>query len=134
MMMPVPRRILVVCGASVPEVDARGRDGGMRWPQGGKATEQGAALCARCGTRMFAPKPAAVREYALALFRPSLWYYANGFLVAGIFIAVGGRLLYVKNQPPHIPPHVGFAALRGGVPLILVPLIRATPVKWCPPS
>src|ERR1700687_1582220 len=78
----------------------RGRRGGMRCPQCGNDTEQGAAFCSRCGTRMFAPKPAAVREYALALFRPSLWYYANGFLIAGVLIALGGRLLYVKPQPP----------------------------------
>ena len=102
----------------------------MRCPQCGKETEQGAAFCSRCGTRMFAPKPAAVREYALALFRPSLWYYANGFLVAGIFIAVGGRLLYVKNQPPQIPPQVGFAAIGVGVLIIIVTLIRARTVNW----
>ena len=47
--------------------------------------EQGAAFCSRhSGTPLFAPKPSAVREYALATFRPSLWYYANGFLVGGI--------------------------------------------------
>src|SRR5260370_37357326 len=102
----------------------------MRCPQCGNDTEQGAAFRSRCGTRMFAPKPAAVREYALALFRPSLWYYASGFLVAGIFIAVGGRLLYVKNQSPQIPPQVGFAAIGVGVLIIIVTLIRARTVNW----
>ncbi len=98
----------------------------MRCPQCGNDTEQGAAFCSRCGTRMFAPKPAAVREYALALFRPSLWYYANGFLVAGIFIAFGGRLLYVKFQPPQ----VGFALIGLGILIIIVTMIRARTVSW----
>ena len=79
---------------------------------------------------MFAPKPAAVREYALALFRPSLWYYANGFLVAGIFIAVGGRLLYGKNLPPQIQPQVGFVPIGIGILIIIITMIRARTVNW----
>ena len=98
----------------------------MRCPQCGKETEQGAAFCSRCGTRMFAPKPAAVREYALALFRPSLWYYADGFLVAGVFVAFGGYLLYIKKQPPQ----VGFALIGIGILIIIVSLIRARTVNW----
>ena len=70
---------------------------------------------------MFAPKPSAVREYALATFRPSLWYYANGFLVGGILIAAGGRLLYLKFQPIQ----VGFAVLCVGVLTWLVTMLRA---------
>jgi len=102
----------------------------MRCPQCGNDTEQGAAFCSRCGTRMFAPKPAAVREYALALYRPSLWYYANGFLVAAIFIALGGRLLYGKNLPPQIHPQVGFVPIGIGILIIIVTLIRARTVNW----
>jgi hypothetical protein len=78
---------------------------------------------------MFAPKPAAVREYALALFRPSLWYYANGFLVAGVLIALGGRLLYVKPQPP-LPPLLGFVPIGLAILIIIVTLIRARTVNW----
>src|ERR1700692_2153099 len=102
----------------------------MRCPQCGNDNQQGAAFCSRCGTRMFAPKPAAVREYALALFRPSLWYYANGFLVAGIFIALGGRLLYGKNLPSQIHPQVGFVPIGIGILIIIVTLIRARTVNW----
>jgi uncharacterized membrane protein YdbT with pleckstrin-like domain len=98
----------------------------MRCPQCGNDTEQGAAFCSRCGTRMFAPKPAAVREYALALYRPSLWYYANGFLIAGVFIAFGGRLLYLKFQPLQ----VGFALIGLGILIIIVTMIRARTVSW----
>ncbi len=98
----------------------------MRCPQCGNDTEQGAAFCSRCGTRMFAPKPAAVREYALALFRPSLWYYANGFLVAGVLIALGGRLLYMKQDPPQF----GFVLIGLGILIIIVTMIRARTVSW----
>ena len=98
----------------------------MRCPQCGNENQQGAAFCSRCGTRMFAPKPSAVREYALATFRPSLFYYANGFLIGGIFIAIGGRLFYLKFQPIQ----AGFAALAFGVLIWLVTMIRARTVNW----
>jgi uncharacterized membrane protein YdbT with pleckstrin-like domain len=98
----------------------------MRCPQCGNDNQQGAAFCSRCGTRLFAPKPASVREYSLAQFRPSLWYYANGFLVGGVFIAIGGRLLYLKFQPIQI----GFAIVGVGVLIFLVTMIRARTVSW----
>jgi uncharacterized membrane protein YdbT with pleckstrin-like domain len=98
----------------------------MRCPQCGNDNQQGAAFCSRCGTRMFAPKPASVREYALAVFRPSLWYFANGFIVGGVLIAAGGRLLYFKFQPIQ----VGFAVVGIGVLFFIVTMIRARTVNW----
>jgi uncharacterized membrane protein YdbT with pleckstrin-like domain len=98
----------------------------MRCPQCGNENQQGAAFCSRCGTRLFAPKPSAVREYALATFRPSLFYYANGFLVGGILIAAGGRLLYLKFQPIQ----AGFVVLALGVLTWIVTMIRARTVNW----
>ena len=75
---------------------------------------------------MFAPKPAAVREYALAMYRPSLWYYANGFLIAGVLIAFGGWLLYQKQDPPQL----GFVPITLAILIIIVTLIRARTVNW----
>ncbi|MGD0116522.1 MAG: PH domain-containing protein [Candidatus Binatus sp.] len=98
----------------------------MRCPQCGNETQQGAAFCSRCGTRMFAPKPSAVREYALAQFRPALWYYANGFLVGGVLIAFGGRLLYIKFQPIQ----AAFAIIGVGALTFLVTMIRARSLNW----
>jgi uncharacterized membrane protein YdbT with pleckstrin-like domain len=98
----------------------------MRCPQCGNDTQQGAAFCSRCGARMFAPKPSAVREYALAVFRPSLWYYANGFLVGGILIAAGGRMLYIKFQPIQ----AAFAVVGFGVLTWIATMIRARTVNW----
>jgi uncharacterized membrane protein YdbT with pleckstrin-like domain len=104
--------------------------GAMRCPQCGNDSQQGAAFCSRCGTRMFAPKPAAVREYALAVFRPSLWYYANGFLVGTLLIAFGGRLLYGKLNNVQVPTQAGFAVIGLGVLTFLVTMIRARTVNW----
>jgi uncharacterized membrane protein YdbT with pleckstrin-like domain len=98
----------------------------MRCPQCGNDNQQGAAFCSRCGTRLFAPKPASVREYALAQFRPSLWYYANGFLVGGVIVAIGARLLYLKFQPIQI----GFAIVGAGVLIFIMTMIRARTVNW----
>lgn len=98
----------------------------MRCPQCGNDNQQGAAFCSRCGTRMFAPKPASVREYALAQFRPSLWYYANGFVVGAIVIAFGARLLYVKFQPIQL----GFILIGVGILMFIIAMIRARTVSW----
>ncbi|MGO9798650.1 MAG: PH domain-containing protein, partial [Candidatus Binatus sp.] len=98
----------------------------MRCPQCGNDTQQGAAFCSRCGVRMYAPKPAAVREYALAQFRPSLWYYANGFLFGGVLIAIGAILLYIKLEPIQ----AGFAVIGVGALTFIVTMIRARTISW----
>ena len=98
----------------------------MRCPQCGNDTQQGAAFCSRCGARMYAPKPAAVREYALAQFRPSLWYYANGFLFGGVLIAIGAVLLYRKVEPIQ----AGFAVIGVGALTFIVTMIRARTISW----
>ena len=98
----------------------------MRCPQCGNDNQQGAAFCSRCGTRLFAPKPSAVREYALAVYRPSLFYYANGFIVGALISAIGGRLLYIKFQPVQ----AGLAVVGLGVLTILVTMIRARSISW----
>jgi uncharacterized membrane protein YdbT with pleckstrin-like domain len=98
----------------------------MRCPQCGNDTQQGAAFCSRCGARMYAPKPAVVREYALAQFRPSLWYYANGFLFGGVLIAIGAIFLYRKFEPIQ----AGFAVIGVGALTFIVTMIRARTISW----
>lgn len=98
----------------------------MRCPQCGNDAQQGATFCARCGTRLFAPKPANVREYALAVYRPSLWYYANGFLVGGIIVAIGGRFLYVKQEPWQ----AGMSLIALGALMFIVTIIRSRTINW----
>ncbi len=70
----------------------------MRCPQCGFEAAQGAAFCSRCGARLFAPKPASVREYALLRIRPSLWYCANFFVVGTLVIAFGAHTLYTMHD------------------------------------
>lgn len=98
----------------------------MRCPQCGNDTQQGAAFCSRCGTRLYAPKPAAVREYALAQFRPSLWYYANGFLAGAVLITLGAGLLYIRYEPIQ----AGFAVAGVGAIALIVTIIRSRTLSW----
>ena len=98
----------------------------MRCPQCGNDNHQGAAFCSRCGTRMFAPKPAAVREYALAQYRPSLWFYGRRFLVGGVIIGGGAYLLYVR----HDLWQGGLGLVSVGVLWLVATIIRSRSVSW----
>ncbi len=60
----------------------------MRCPQCGFETAGGAAFCSRCGTRLFAPRPAAVREFALDCIMTSWWTYAGSFVAAALLLAL----------------------------------------------
>jgi uncharacterized membrane protein YdbT with pleckstrin-like domain len=75
---------------------------------------------------MFAPRPAAVREYALDTFRPSLWYFANSFIGAAVVLAFGGYILYAN----HDLWRVGFAVMALGVLMILAAIIRSRSISW----
>jgi|SRR5581483_678402 len=86
----------------------------MRCSQCGFEALQGAAFCSRCGARLFAPRPAAVREYALLKVRPSLWRYANFFVVGTLLAGLGFRTLYVQ----HNLWKVGFGLVGAGLVLI----------------
>ncbi len=69
----------------------------MRCPQCGTESHPQAAFCARCGARLFEPKPAAVREYSIALIRRSYWYYAGQIMVA-CALAAGGVYLILSSR------------------------------------
>ena len=61
----------------------------MRCPQCGSNSAPDAAFCARCGARLFEPKPADKREYAVLRVRPAWWHFIGGILISSIFIALG---------------------------------------------
>jgi len=69
----------------------------MRCPQCGLDTAAGATFCSRCGARLFAPRPAAIREYALDRISTSWWRYSGAFVIALALLAFAIRDLY----PPH---------------------------------
>ncbi len=98
----------------------------MRCPQCGFDTQQGSAFCSRCGARLFAPRPSAVREYALYTFRPSLWYFANSFVGAGVVIAFGAIVLYQN----HDFWQAGFAVIGVGVAMLIIAIIRTRAISW----
>jgi uncharacterized membrane protein YdbT with pleckstrin-like domain len=98
----------------------------MRCPQCGFDTQQGSTFCSRCGARLFAPRPSAVREYALDTFRPSLWYFANSFVGAGVVIAFGAIVLY-QNHDLWKP---GFAVIGAGVVMLVAAIIRTRSISW----
>jgi membrane protein YdbS with pleckstrin-like domain len=79
---------------------------------------------------MFAPKPAAVREYMLAKIRPSMWRYANRIVIGGAIIA-GGAItlgLTLKNQANLWP--LGFGLMGLGALSICNAMIARRRQSW----
>jgi uncharacterized membrane protein YdbT with pleckstrin-like domain len=83
-------------------------------------------FCSRCGTRLLAPKPAAVREYMLLKVRPSLWYCANFFIVGLLVAGFGGRTWYVQ----HNLWRIAFALMALGVVIFLSGFVVNRSVDW----
>jgi len=69
----------------------------MRCAQCGADAPQGAAFCSRCGQRLVAPRPAAIREYALSRIRPSWWHFTRE-LVLAIGVLIGGAYLLTARS------------------------------------
>jgi uncharacterized membrane protein YdbT with pleckstrin-like domain len=79
---------------------------------------------------MFAPKPAAVREYMLAKIHPSMWRYANAMVVGGVLI-VGGAIVLeetLQNNPKMWP--WGFLLMGLGVIVIVNAMIQRRRQSW----
>src|SRR5215469_13608521 len=98
----------------------------MRCTQCGNELALGAAFCSRCGARMLAPKPAAVREYGLAMFRPSLWRMAHVVFTGIAFIVVGA--LGVGAEPKFWS--VGFAVIGLGILVITMAVFSNRFLTW----
>ncbi|HTY54324.1 MAG TPA: PH domain-containing protein [Candidatus Binataceae bacterium] len=93
----------------------------MRCPQCGLDTPAGATFCSRCGARLIAPKPAAIREYALDRVFTSWWRFTGAFVIALVLVGFAVRNLY----PPR-PWQVGAGLLAGALLL----LVRAALKRW----
>ncbi|MGH7913035.1 MAG: PH domain-containing protein [Candidatus Binataceae bacterium] len=61
----------------------------MRCPQCGFNSASDAAFCSRCGARLFEPKPADKREYALMRVHPAWWHFIGAIIVSCILIVAG---------------------------------------------
>lgn len=58
----------------------------------------GAAFCSRCGTRLYAARPAAQREFALLRVWPSWWEFARPIILALVVIGAGVFLLFSRKE------------------------------------
>src|SRR5215470_15731997 len=81
----------------------------MRCPQCGFEPIQGAAFCSRCGTRLFSPRHAAQREYALVRIFPSWWHFTREILLAAV--VTGGGLYTLLATPLDFRIGIGVIAL-----------------------
>ncbi len=79
---------------------------------------------------MFAPKPAAVREYMLAKIHPSMWRYANALVVGGVIIAIGASLLEQSIGGHQQLWPAGFAVMGIGVFAIIKAMIERQRQTW----
>lgn len=61
----------------------------MRCPQCGSNMSGDAMFCSRCGARLYEPKPADKREYALLRVHPAWWHFLGRILASSILIAFG---------------------------------------------
>ncbi|HVB80643.1 MAG TPA: PH domain-containing protein [Candidatus Binataceae bacterium] len=61
----------------------------MRCAQCGFNSAPDATFCGRCGARLFEPKPADKREYALMRVHPAWWHFIGAILVSCILIVAG---------------------------------------------
>jgi uncharacterized membrane protein YdbT with pleckstrin-like domain len=68
----------------------------MRCVQCGAEAAQGATFCSRCGARVQAARPEAVREYALSRILPSWWHFAREILVAFGLLIAGSYMLTAR--------------------------------------
>lgn len=83
-------------------------------------------FCSRCGARLGAPKPAAAREYSIALVRRSWWCY-RGVLVFGTALVGLGLYVIYRNLGAGLPG-LGLIVI-GFLTWGMIPLARSS-VSW----
>ena len=69
----------------------------MRCPQCGFEALAGATFCSRCGSRLFSPRAATYREYALVRILPSWWHFLGQILAAIGLVACGVFVLFASQ-------------------------------------
>lgn len=97
----------------------------MRCPQCGFEAQPQATFCSRCGTRFYAPRPSAVREYALVRVLPSWWHFTRSILLALILLAAG---VYVLGRAPDW--RLGAALIALGVLRFLFIVMERRNMSW----
>ena len=98
----------------------------MRCPQCGLDAVQGATFCTRCGARLFSPRPAAQREYALVRIFPSWWHFTREIVLAFALACAG---LYVLLAAP-IDFRIGVGVIAAAVLIIASATVRRRNTSW----
>jgi uncharacterized membrane protein YdbT with pleckstrin-like domain len=96
----------------------------MRCPQCGSNLDGDAAFCSRCGTRVYAPKPADRREYSLVRIFPSWWRFSANFIFAALLFAASIGLVTKSQQVP------AAAALGLSFVVAMVAIFRRRSTSW----
>jgi uncharacterized membrane protein YdbT with pleckstrin-like domain len=98
----------------------------MRCPQCGSNSVSEAAFCSRCGARLFEPKPADKREYALMRVHPAWWHFIGAILFSVMLIVLGFAVRYAGVNDWRIS-----AALLGVAALELIAIaLRRNFISW----
>jgi membrane protein YdbS with pleckstrin-like domain len=98
----------------------------MRCPQCGFEAVQGAAFCSRCGTRLFAPRPPAQREYALVRILPSWWHFMREIILALVLVCAGLFIL-VASQ---IDFRLGLGLIAAAALMITLATLHRRYTSW----
>jgi uncharacterized membrane protein YdbT with pleckstrin-like domain len=102
----------------------------MRCPQCGSNSVPDAQFCGRCGTRLYEPKPADKREYALMRVHPAWWHFIGAILIACILI-VAGFAFQVAKINGHFPGRFpGLVLLALGALVLAQTALRRNFISW----
>jgi membrane protein YdbS with pleckstrin-like domain len=101
-------------------------DAAMRCPQCGNNTVADAAFCSRCGARLYEPKPADKREYALVRVMPSWWHFTGALIFSGTLIVAGfaARFAHFGDW------RVGVLLIAAGIARLAMAGLQRHSISW----
>ncbi|HZO82346.1 MAG TPA: PH domain-containing protein [Candidatus Binataceae bacterium] len=85
-----------------------------------------AAFCSRCGARLYEPKPADRREYALMRVKPSWWHFAGAIVFASAFIVAGIAI----NLAQVSDWRVGAVLIAAGIARLALAGLERQSISW----
>lgn len=98
----------------------------MRCPQCGNNAETGAAFCSRCGARLYEPKPADKREYALVRVMPSWWHFSGAISFSCALMVAGFALRLARFGDWRF----GWLLIAAGIARIAVVGLERHSISW----
>jgi uncharacterized membrane protein YdbT with pleckstrin-like domain len=98
----------------------------MRCTQCGFEAVQGATFCSRCGARLFSPRPAAQREYALVRILPSWWHFFREITLA-VGLVCGGLFILIATQ---VDFRIGLGLIAAAVLMLTLATLHRHYTNW----